>query len=208
MGKGLAPHGSSMKRGSSSSNKAAERPQVLVLLSGGVDSAACVAFYRSQQYDVSALFIEYGQGALMQERRASRLIAKQGAVPLSTVRIVGLGPFGNGYIPARNSLLVTAALSHWQTRTGMIALGIHAGTSYADCSQGFVEACQRVFDVYTDGRARLACPFLNWTKAQIWEFCREADVPVELTYSCEKGGNRPCGRCLSCRDRRALRELR
>jgi 7-cyano-7-deazaguanine synthase len=183
-------------------------PSVLVLLSGGVDSTACAAFYRSQRYDVSALFVEYGQGALRQERRAALRIAKQAAIPLTTVAISGLGPFGKGYIPARNALLLMAALSHWQARKGMIALGIHAGTTYADCSQGFVDAVQRLFDVYTDGRARLTCPFLAWTKAQVWAYCREAGVPLDLTYSCERGGDRPCGRCLSCKDRRALRELR
>ena len=183
-------------------------PAVLVLLSGGVDSAACAAFYRSQRSDVSALFVDYGQGALRQERRAARRIAKHGRIPLSTIEILGLGPFGKGYIPARNALLLTAALSHWQARKGMIALGIHSGTTYADCSQGFVDAVQRLFDVYTDGRARVTCPFLAWTKAQIWTYCREAGVPLDLTYSCERGGDRPCGRCLSCKDRKALRELR
>jgi 7-cyano-7-deazaguanine synthase len=197
-----------MTRVGRQSKTIAEGPSVLVLLSGGVDSAACAAFYRSQRYNVSALFVEYGQGALRQERRAARQIAKHGAIALSTVEISGLGPFGKGYIPARNALLLTAALSHWQAQKGMIALGIHSGTAYADCSQGFVDAVQRLFDVYTDGRARLTCPFMEWTKLQVWNYCREAGVPVELTYSCERGGDRPCGRCLSCKDRRALRELR
>jgi 7-cyano-7-deazaguanine synthase len=184
-----------------------ERPSVLVLLSGGVDSAACAAFYSSQRYDVSALFVEYGQAAAQQERRAARRLAKRAGVPLARVEISGLGPFGKGYIPARNGLLLAAALSHWKARKGMIALGIHAGTSYVDCSQGFVDAAQRLFDVYTDGRVRVACPFVTWTKATIWAYCREAGVPLELTYSCERGGERPCGRCLSCKDRRTLREL-
>jgi 7-cyano-7-deazaguanine synthase len=112
-------------------------PSVLVLLSGGVDSAACAAFYRSQGYAVSALFVEYGQGALRQERRAARRIAKQAAIPLSTVEISGLGPFGKGYVPARNALLLTAALSHWQARKGMIALGIHAGDDVRRLLPGF-----------------------------------------------------------------------
>lgn len=184
-----------------------DRPSVLVLLSGGVDSAACAAFYRSQRYAVSALFVEYGQAALQQERLASRRVAKSAGIPLARVGISGLGPFGKGYIPARNALLLTAALSGWKARKGMIALGIHAGTAYADCSQGFVDAMQRLFDVYTDGRARLSCPFLTWTKPKIWAYCREVGVPLDITYSCERGGERPCGRCLSCKDRRAVREL-
>jgi len=181
---------------------------VLVLLSGGLDSAACMTFYRSQGYDVSGLFVAYGQSALRQELIAARRIAKHARVPLAIIQISGLGPFGAGFVPARNALLLTAALSHAKAHKGLIALGIHTGTTYADCSQGFVDAVQRLFDIYTDGRSRVTCPFLGWTKGQIWAYCRDAGVPIELTYSCERGGRRPCGRCLSCKDRRALRELR
>ncbi len=181
---------------------------VVVLLSGGLDSAACASFYHSRRYEATALFVEYGQGALEQERRAARRIADHYGIRLSVVQISGLGPFSDGFIPGRNALLATAALSHVHARSTLVALGIHAGTSYADCSQAFVDAMQRLFDIYTGGRVRMACPFLEWTKAQLGVFCREAEVPVGMTYSCEAGGDPPCGVCLSCKDREALRELR
>src|SRR5579884_288783 len=75
---------------------------VLVLLSGGLDSAACMTFYRSQGYDVSGLFVAYGQSALRQELIAARRIAKHARVPLAIIQISGLGPFGAGFVPARN----------------------------------------------------------------------------------------------------------
>jgi 7-cyano-7-deazaguanine synthase len=186
---------------------AAKKKAVLVLLSGGLDSAACVAFFRAQHYDVSALFVEYGQGALLQERRATRAIARHWDIPLATVRISDVGPFGSGLIPGRNALLLAAALCRWQGKDGTIALGIHGGTTYADCSTAFVDSMQRVFDVYASGRMRLFCPFIESNKKQVWDYCQQAGVPIKLTYSCERGGTRPCGRCLSCRDRRALNEL-
>lgn len=190
------------------SRKDNDAPSVLVLLSGGLDSAACTTFYRAQHYDVSALFVEYGQAAVRLERHAARRVARRVGARFASVRLSGLGNFGKGYVPARNALLVTTALSYWKpVRKGMIALGIHAGTAYPDCSPGFVDAMQRLIDIYTDGRIRLACPFLTWTKSQIWSYCHEAAVPIELTYSCERGSQRPCGRCLSCRDRKALRGI-
>jgi 7-cyano-7-deazaguanine synthase len=178
---------------------------VLVLASGGLDSTACLTFYREQGYEIEALFVDYGQGALVQERRAVQRIAAHYAVPLSIVGISGLASFGSGFIPARNALLVTAALSRVGVTTASIALGIHDGTSYPDCSTAFVEAVQRIFDIYTDGRVRLSCPFLSWLKPQIWDYCQKAVVPTSLTYSCERGGDLPCGTCLSCKDREALR---
>jgi 7-cyano-7-deazaguanine synthase len=86
----------------------------------------------------------------------------------------------------------------------LIALGVHDGTPYYDCGPGFLRDLQSVLDGYAGGAVRLVAPFLSWNKRQIWDFCRLADVPVGLTYSCEKGGAQPCGKCSSCRDRIAL----
>jgi 7-cyano-7-deazaguanine synthase len=92
-------------------------------------------------------------------------------------------------------------------RNGIIALGVHAGTPYIDCSQEFIKAIQSTFDDYSDGRIRIGAPFVEWKKQDIWLYCQEKQVPVKLTYSCEKGCKPPCGRCLSCRDRKALYAL-
>lgn len=72
----------------------------------------------------------------------------------------------------------------------MIAIGIHEGPQYLDCSERFLKSIQAVVDGYADGRIRVAAPFLKWSKQIIWEFCKEVGVPVDSTYSCEKGGVR------------------
>jgi len=103
-------------------------------------------------------------------------------------------------LPGRNGLLihtVTAALS---PGSGVIALGIHAGTPYPDCSDRFVIAMQALLDVYSSGTLRLDAPFVLWQKRDVWSYARELGVPLELTYSCELGLEQPCGRCESCED--------
>jgi 7-cyano-7-deazaguanine synthase len=85
------------------------------------------------------------------------------------------------------------------------ATGLHAGTAYGDCTSSFVALMQQVFDIYTDGICRVAAPFVEWTKKDIWDFCVEEQVPINLTYSCEVGGKVPCGLCLSCKDLEVLR---
>lgn len=45
--------------------------EALVLLSGGIDSAACVAFYRRLGNDVAAVFVDYGQPVREQEERSA-----------------------------------------------------------------------------------------------------------------------------------------
>lgn len=175
-----------------------------VLLSGGVDSAACVAFYLKQRFSVSALFIDYGQIAARRERPAAAKIAKHFQIPLKLVRYSGLKQKQDGLIEGRNAFLAFTALMEMDRTELLLALGIHAGTKYYDCGLDFVRGLQSMMDGYTGGRVRLCAPFLHWNKNEIWEFCRESDVPLHLTYSCERGLSQPCGKCLSCRDMEAL----
>ena len=175
--------------------------RALVLLSGGVDSATCVAFYRSKHFQVQTLFVDYGHPAAEMERDAARAVSSHFDVPLCEATLQGTAVRESGYVPARNALLVTVALATGQPREGLIALGIHDGTRYPDCTRRFVDSCQALADVYANGTIQIAAPFLEWRKGEIVEYARKVRVPLERTYSCEAGGPEPCGRCLSCQDR-------
>lgn len=86
----------------------------------------------------------------------------------------------------------------------IIGIGVHSGTAYYDCTKTFIQASNDLLDVYTNGKISVEAPFMDWNKLEIWEFCHQNEVPVKLTYSCEAGNQEPCGKCLSCLDRRAL----
>jgi 7-cyano-7-deazaguanine synthase len=176
----------------------------LVLLSGGIDSCATLALYRRRSSSTSALFVDYGQAAAHQERSAVQRVAAHYDVAVSTAQCTGLGEFGAGYVRARNALLLQMALAAAPFEVGQIAMGLHAGTPYADCTPTFVVEMQRSFDLYCDGKIRVVAPFINEDKKAVVAFCREAAVPIDITYSCEHGISPPCGECLSCLDRKAL----
>lgn len=178
-----------------------DQTRVVVLLSGGVDSTACVHFYRSRGFQVEALFVDYGQPASEEERRAARKVAKHFDAPLREAGVAGLGGVPSGYIVGRNAMLFTTALAAVAPSEGLIALGVHAGTAYCDCGPEFIAASQRVADVYTGGRVQVAAPFLDWHKGDIYRFVLDSRLPLELTYSCELGRSPPCGLCPSCLDR-------
>jgi 7-cyano-7-deazaguanine synthase len=178
--------------------------RALILLSGGMDSAACLAFLQSQQMSLSPLFIDYGQSSSIKERAAALEISCFYKVPLNVIEVSGFKEWGTGYINGRNAFLLHTALMAADFSTGIVAIGIHSSTSYVDCSEYFIRQMQSVFDIYTDGRVRISAPFLQWTKGEIWEYCRTAGVPFEITYSCELGGDQPCGHCTSCIDREAF----
>ena len=56
--------------------KPIEQNSCVVLLSGGMDSAACVDFFKRQRIPVRGLHITYGQPAGQQEAPAAKAIAK------------------------------------------------------------------------------------------------------------------------------------
>ena len=179
------------------------KPEVCVLLSGGIDSTACVAFYLDVGRRPCAVFVDYQQPAAQREAIAAQEIADYYGVALAKLNWVGRMTKTHGLIPARNAFLLMAALMERLPTVTTIAMGIHAGTDYKDCSPEFIEQMQSLFSVYSDGDVSIGVPFIDWTKADIWAFCQSRDVPVELTWSCERSVDQPCGQCLSCLDREA-----
>ena len=178
-------------------------PEVLVLLSGGIDSTACLDFYLELGRPACALLVGHGQPAEPREAQAAYAVTTHYGVPLATPRFMAARPKSPGLISGRNAFLVTAAMMERPPSVSVIAIAVHAGTGYADCSGDFIGRMQAVLDLYSEG-VQLAAPFLDWTKAEILEYCLMKGVPINLTYSCEKGKVTPCRNCLSCMDRMAL----
>jgi 7-cyano-7-deazaguanine synthase len=175
-----------------------------VLLSGGIDSAACARFLQDEGHTVSCVFIDYGQAAAGQEKYAATSIATHLRSQLSTISVTPRHEFGAGEITGRNAFLVLAAMMLCDVRSGVLALGIHSGTPYYDCGPAFLVSIDRLVAEYTDGLARVAAPFISWTKRETFEYYCRAGIPAEISYSCEAGTMPPCGGCASCLDRRML----
>lgn len=164
--------------------EAPSRPyhHVCVLLSGGIDSLSCVGYYISRGYDVHALFIDYGQPNADEEEAAATAISKHYGIELRQVRVTG-PEVSAGYIPARNAVLLALALMSASVDTGLLAIGIHAGTPYIDCSPLFVRSMQRIIDLYTDGCLRIDAPFMSWTKSEICDYAQNQGIPIHLAFS-------------------------
>jgi 7-cyano-7-deazaguanine synthase len=179
------------------------RDRAIVLLSGGVDSLACAHFLRNSM-EVSCVHIDYGQVAAAAERRAAIAGAKYLELNLRVLDLSEIGCFGAGEIYGRNAFLVTACLVGSGVPSGVIAMGIHSGTPYFDCSPAFCAQMDRLVSENTDGRFRLLAPFLHWTKSEIFDYFKQARLPMAVTYSCEAGTEPVCGECSSCLDRKTL----
>jgi len=187
-----------------SSNLELRGCRVLALLSGGIDSTAAVAFYLSRGCNVACLFVDYGQVAAPKELAAAHRVTVHYKVALRHVTCAGVCGKQGGLILGRNAFLLFTALMEFDAQSGVLAMGLHAGAPYFDCSRAFAEAARSILDGYADGRIRIGVPFLEWSKRDIWQFCQDRHVPVHMTYSCELGREQPCGECSSCKDLEAL----
>lgn len=175
-----------------------------VLLSGGVDSACLLALaLEHPENGVEGLFVDYGQHALAREHTAATAIAEHYQSPLRHAG-ADIGPVAAGEIPARNALVVHIALALAPPGPATILIGIHAGSGYRDCTPEFMHVMQRSLDLHRDGAVQLTAPFLEWSKAEVYDYAHAIGVPFELTYSCEAGSEEPCESCPSCQDRRRL----
>lgn len=175
-----------------------------VLTSGGLDSAACLAYYRARGDATKSVWVNYGQAAARSERRAARRVATHYRVPFVPMELRGISWAPSAArpseYPARN--LTLAALGLNVTRgPGLVALGVHAGSGYADCSEGFATRLDDLAALLTEGLVRVECPFLTWSKLDVAGWAHQAGVPSHLTYSCERGSEPPCGGCEKCLER-------
>ncbi len=201
----------------------------VVLLSGGMDSATCLALAVREDRPVHALTVSYGQRHA-REIASARKLVRRFRIRHHTVLRLPLGPLLDSsltrphrplprgrdrpgqipstYVPARNTILLAVALGYAEShRLGTIYIGANAidYSGYPDCRPPFLRAFERVArlgtrtGVETGRGVRIRAPLLRLSKERIVELGERLGVPWELTWSCYAGGRTPCGRCDACR---------
>jgi 7-cyano-7-deazaguanine synthase len=208
------------------------RPLAIALLSGGLDSATAAALAIEAGHRVIGLSFDYGQRH-RRELVAAATLAEALALEVHHVIAVNLAAWGGSsltdnalsvptdgveegvipstYVPGRNTVFIALGLSLAEARGAeRLVLGVNAVdySGYPDCRPDYLEAFQSLADLASrvgrEGRGtRLWAPLVTWSKARIVREALRLGVPIELTWSCYRGGSEPCGRCDSCRIRDA-----
>lgn len=106
----------------------------------------------------------------------------------------------------RNAFLASIGICSFPESHGLVAMGVHEGTDYQDCSIEFQNQMDSLARLVSGGRLAMDFPFGELTKMDIGAFCKEHTVPVHLTYSCLRGSVPPCVNCVSCQDRMKVME--
>jgi 7-cyano-7-deazaguanine synthase len=203
----------------------------IVIMSGGLDSTVLATALQAGGGPVEGLTVDYGQRHC-RELHAACQVAAQLGIPLRLIDMAGLAaalpgsaltdpdiavPDGHyaaesmraTVVPNRNAILlslaVAVAVAGGHTE---VAFGAHAGDHfiYPDCRPAFVDAFTVAMQLGNEGFAKpgfaVTAPFLGMTKAQIVELGAELGAPLEFTWSCYRGGDRHCGTCGTCVERR------
>jgi len=204
----------------------------VVLLSGGLDSATALAIAASEGFACYALSVDYGQRHLA-ELAAARRVAQAADVRDHRIMRVDLAGIGGSaltdrsiavpeeptqgipvtYVPARNTLMLALALG-WAEVLGSsdlyIGVNVIDAVGYPDCRPEFIAAFSRLAALATKAGVegspcRIHTPLIKWTKAQIIAAGTRLGVDYGQTVSCYQADaeGRACGRCDSCRLRRA-----
>jgi|SRR5215510_14048916 len=174
---------------------------VTVLFSGGIDSTACIRFFLDRGHDVRGVFVKFGQAAEYAEARAVEALKDTLGISVSVVTAKSELSFGAGELVGRNAFLIFTAILMGGCREGLLAIGIHAGTPYYDCSPAFLDRANALVRECTNDRVNLIAPFVRWSKDDVYSYFSSLRLPLSHTYSCEEGTTPPCGQCASCADR-------
>jgi 7-cyano-7-deazaguanine synthase len=152
----------------------ASRPVAVVLVSGGLDSATCLAIARADGFRCHALSFRYGQRHEAELAAAARVARHLGAVE-HRVMSIDLAAFGGSaltdasiavpvdgatgpssipitYVPARNTVFLSFALA-WAEVLGAhdIYIGVNAVdySGYPDCRPEFIAAFEHMANLAT-----------------------------------------------------------
>ena len=207
-------------------------PKAVVLLSGGLDSATTLAIARRDGFSCHCLSVDYGQRHRAELDAAARVALALGAAEHRVMKL-DLAAIGGSaltdrsiavpeaptpgipitYVPARNTILLSLALA-WAEVLGAqdIFFGANAVdySGYPDCRPEYMRAFEAMANVATKaavegGKLTLHTPIIALTKAEIIRRGVALGVDYALTVSCYQAGDGglACGRCDSCRLRRA-----
>lgn len=204
----------------------------VVLLSGGLDSATCLAIAKGEGFACHCLSVDYGQRHAAELAAAARVAAAHGAIEHRVVHL-DIGQFGGSaltdpaiavptggikpgipvtYVPARNTIMLSLALG-WAEILGAQAIfvGVNAVdySGYPDCRPAFIQAFEKMANLATkagvEGHALdIHAPLIDLSKADIIRRGVALGVDYALTVSCYQADTEghACGLCDACRLRR------
>lgn len=200
--------------------------EVILLLSGGIDSTTMLAQLTGEGKEVHALSFDYGQRHAVELEYAKRNAAHYQVATHHVIKI-DYGPMAEGniltgreaevntvYVPGRNLMMLSSAAAYAEAKAiGDIYFAANAddGQRFPDCSQAFVSALNELWQSCSNTKGvKVHVPLIHLTKVDVIEKALALEVGLQNTMSCyTPSGQQACGQCLSCTLRKeAIKNLK
>ena len=202
----------------------------MIILSGGMDSVTLL--YDYEEEIALAVTFDYGSNHNKREEEfakyhCEKLGIEHITIPLTFIHdyfksslLEGASAIPDGHyedetmkstvVPFRNGIMLSIACGIAESRgfeTVFIAnhFGDHA--IYPDCRMGFIDAMSEAMRLGTYKGILVDAPYTKLTKTDIAKIGKSLGIDYSKTYSCYKGGEKHCGKCGTCVERKeALRD--
>jgi 7-cyano-7-deazaguanine synthase len=188
---------------------------IVTLVSGGLDSTLMALLIKEENIEQYPLFINYGQLSFQHELSSLELNTKQFHLP--KFRIFNLEGYGkliksgltnkgkdifyDAFLPNRNLFFIINASSYaYQVGANAVAIGFLNDTNpiFFDQTKNFIEKANQLVSLSLDYKIKFLTPLIKFTKQEVVHLAKAKGI--ENYYSCHKGGKKPCGKCIACKE--------
>jgi len=189
--------------------------RIVALSSGGVDSSVTMLLLKKKDYSIFPLFVNYGQLSAEREWDACQKICEFLDLKPERMDVQGFGnviPSGltsrvcdvekEAFLPARNLLFLTLGAAYGYAKAAhVVAIGLLSNPIFPDQTSDFMQEAQRTISKALGIDITILAPLISLDKSDTLRLARKYGLPIEYTYSCHSGGEKPCGHCVSCKER-------
>lgn len=207
-----------------------KRKKSLIIVSGGMDS---ITLLHDRKEEIAlAVTFDYGSNHNKREIEFAKYHCKELGIehiviPLAFIGkyfksslLKGAGAIPEGHyadenmkstvVPFRNGIMLSIACGLAESRgLNSVMIANHAGdhSIYPDCRATFISSMSEAMAYGTYANVRIDAPYTGITKTEIAIIGKELGLDYSKTYSCYKGGEKHCGKCGTCVERKeALRD--
>ena len=211
------------------SNIKNQHNRIILMLSGGIDSATALFWALNKGYDIIALSMNY-KWRPKNEIKATKKLVELTGVPLVEVSVpyimsaVDLRFEGypipsaknapEGFIPLKNLIFYSIAAYFAEVYGCNIIIGGHIQDDikkFSDVGLSFFESLEKIIKISNHDQDLQAIKFImplsNKTKVEVFELASKLNVPIDVTWSCYGDFEEPCGKCSSCVSRQNALKL-
>lgn len=202
----------------------------VIILSGGMDSVTLL--YHKKNEIALAVTFDYGSNHNKREAECAKYHCKQLGIehiiiPLDFMHqyfksslLDGADAIPEGHyadenmkstvVPFRNGIMLSIACGIAESRgLKFVLIANHAGdhSIYPDCRATFISSMSEAMAYGTYQNVKVSAPYTNISKSEIAVIGKGLGIDYTKTYSCYKGGEKHCGKCGTCVERKeAMRD--